>query len=166
MMEVTIYTDGACRGNPGPGGYGSILRYIGPDGKVYEKELSAGYESTTNNRMEILAAVAALEALKKPCQVMLYSDSQYLVNAFRQGWLQKWKTNDWYRDAKRKEKAKNIDLWKRLDAAMQQHQVKFQWVKGHAENPFNNRCDELAVAAALDKARRQVDAGFLSEVSK
>ena len=110
MMNVTIYTDGACRGNPGPGGYGSILRYTGPDGKVYEKELSAGFESTTNNRMEILAAVAALEALKKPCQIVLYSDSQYLVNAFRQGWLEKWKRNDWFRDAKRKEKAKNIGL--------------------------------------------------------
>ena len=83
MMNVTIYTDGACRGNPGPGGYGSILKYTGPDGKVYEKEISAGFKSTTNNRMEILAAVSALEALKKPCKIMLYSDSQYLVNAFR-----------------------------------------------------------------------------------
>ncbi len=164
MMEITIYTDGACRGNPGPGGYGSILRYTGPDGKVYEKEISAGYESTTNNRMEILAAVAALEALKKPCQITLYSDSQYLVNAFRQGWLEKWKRNDWYRDAKRKEKAKNVDLWKRLDEAMKSHRVTFQWVKGHAENPFNNRCDELAVAAALNKDARMTDDGFVTEI--
>lgn len=164
MMEVTIYTDGACRGNPGPGGYGCILRYQGPDGKTYEKELSAGYESTTNNRMEVLAAAAALEALKKPCQVLLYSDSQYLVNAFRLGWLQKWKNNDWFRDAKRKERAKNVDLWKRLDQAMQPHQVTFHWVKGHADNPYNNRCDEMAVAAALDKAKRQVDEGFEKEI--
>ena len=163
MMNVTIYTDGACRGNPGPGGYGSILRYTGPDGKVYEKELSAGFESTTNNRMEILAAVAALEALKKPCQIVLYSDSQYLVNAFRQGWLEKWKRNDWFRDVKRKEKAKNVDLWKRLDEAMKPHEVMFQWVKGHAENPFNNRCDELAVAAALNKEERGIDIGFTAE---
>ena len=163
MMNVTIYTDGACRGNPGPGGYGSILRYTGPDGKVYEKELSAGFESTTNNRMEILAAVAALEALKKPCQIVLYSDSQYLVNAFRQGWLEKWKRNDWFRDVKRKEKAKNVDLWKRLDEAMKPHEVMFQWVKGHAENSFNNRCDELAVAAALNKEARGSDLGFTAE---
>ena len=163
MMDITIYTDGACRGNPGPGGYGSILRYTGPDGKVYEKELSAGFESTTNNRMEILAAVAALEALKKPCQIVLYSDSQYLVNAFRQGWLEKWKRNDWFRDVKRKEKAKNVDLWKRLDEAMKPHEVMFQWVKGHAENPFNNRCDELAVAAALNKEERGIDIGFTAE---
>lgn len=163
MMNITIYTDGACRGNPGPGGYGSILRYTGPDGKVYEKELSAGYESTTNNRMEILAAVAALEALKKPCQVMLYSDSQYLVNAFRQGWLDKWKSNEWFRDAKRKEKAKNVDLWKRLDEALKPHEVTFHWVKGHAENPYNNRCDELAVAAALNKKEHLIDTGFTVE---
>ena len=148
MMNVTIYTDGACRGNPGPGGYGSILRYTGPDGKVYEKELSAGFESTTNNRMEILAAVAALEALKKPCQIVLYSDSQYLVNAFRQGWLEKWKRNDWFRDAKRKEKAKNVDLWKRLLKAKEPHQVTFIWVKGHDGHPQNERCDVLATTAA------------------
>lgn len=159
-MEITIYTDGACRGNPGPGGYGCILRYTGPDGRVYEKELSGGFVNTTNNRMEILAAVAALEALKKPCQVTLYSDSQYLVNAFRQGWLEKWKRNDWYRDAKHKEKAKNVDLWKRLDQAMKPHQVQFRWVKGHAENPYNNRCDQMAVEAALDQDSRKIDEGF------
>ena len=161
MMQVTIYTDGACRGNPGPGGYGSILRYQGPDGNLYQKELSRGYQLTTNNRMEILAAVAALEALKRPCQVTLYSDSQYLVNAFRQGWLENWKKRNWFRDAKKKEKVKNVDLWKRLDALLQQHTVTFHWVKGHAENPYNNRCDELAVAAALDKEKQLVDEGFV-----
>ena len=105
-----------------------------------------------------------MEALKKPCQSALYSDSQYLVNAFRQGWLEKWKRNEWYRDAKRKEKAKNVDLWKRLDEAMKPHKVTFHWVKGHAENPFNNRCDELAVEAALNKEARGRDEGFVTEI--
>ena len=149
MMDVTIYTDGACKGNPGPGGYGSILQYTGTDGKLYEKEMSEGFASTTNNRMELLAAIVALEALKRPCKVELYSDSQYLVNAFQQGWLDKWKKNDWFRDKKKKEPVKNIDLWKRLDAAMEPHQVHFNWVKGHADNPYNNRCDALAVAASV-----------------
>lgn len=164
MMQVTIYTDGACRGNPGPGGYGSILQYEGPDQQRYEKELSGGYQSTTNNRMEILAAVAALEALKRPCQVLLYSDSQYLVNAFQQGWLTKWKKQNWFRDAKQKEPVKNVDLWKRLDALLQIHKVTFQWVKGHAENPYNNRCDELAVSAALEKDKWQIDEGFIKNL--
>ena len=148
MTEVTIYTDGACKGNPGPGGYGSILQYTGADGKQYEKEMSEGFASTTNNRMELLAAIVALEALKRPCRGELYSDSQYLVNAFQQGWLDKWKQNDWFRDKKKKEPVKNIDLWKRLDKAMEQHQVRFNWVKGHADNPYNNRCDALAVSAS------------------
>ena len=158
MTQISIYTDGACRGNPGPGGYGSILRYAGPDGKIYEKELSAGFEATTNNRMEILAAVVALEALKRPCEIQLYSDSQYLVNAFRQGWLARWKKNAWFRDAKRREKVKNVDQ------VMQPHQVSFHWVKGHADNPFNNRCDEMAVQAALDKENRKIDEGFVQEI--
>ncbi len=150
MQTVTIYTDGACRGNPGPGGYGIILETVS-GGKTYRKELSQGYKSTTNNRMELLAAIVALEALKFPCQVDLYSDSQYLVNAIRQGWAAKWKANGWFRDKQHKEKAKNVDLWMRLEKAMQPHAVEFHWVKGHAENPNNNRCDELAVAAALNQ---------------
>ena len=164
MTQISIYTDGACRGNPGPGGYGCILRYVGPDGKIYEKELSAGFEATTNNRMEILAAVVALEALKRPCEIQLYSDSQYLVNAFRQGWLARWKKNAWFRDAKRREKVKNVDLWQRLEQVMQPHQVSFHWVKGHADNPFNNRCDEMAVQAALDKENRKIGEGFVQEI--
>ena len=151
MTKVTIYTDGACRGNPGPGGYGAILAVCTADGCEHRKELSAGYRLTTNNRMEILAAVVALEALKRPCEVELFSDSKYLVDAFQQKWVEKWQRFDWYRDAKRKEKAKNVDLWQRLLAAMEPHKVTLHWVKGHAENPDNNRCDELAVAAALDQ---------------
>ncbi len=149
MQKVTIYTDGACRGNPGPGGYGVILE-TEAGGKTYRKELSAGYRATTNNRMEVLAAITALEALKVPCQVDLYSDSQYLVNAYQQGWVARWKANGWYRDKQHKEKAKNVDLWTRVEEAMKPHQITCHWVKGHAENPGNNRCDELAVAAALD----------------
>ncbi|MBQ7916935.1 MAG: ribonuclease HI [Firmicutes bacterium] len=149
MKKVTIYTDGACRGNPGPGGYGVILEYTREDGEVFRKELSAGYSKTTNNRMEILAAVVGLQALKTSCDIVLYSDSQYLVNGMTKGWVDKWQRFGWYKDAKRKEKAKNVDLWKALLAAMEPHKVEFRWVKGHAENPYNNRCDELAVAAAL-----------------
>ena len=157
MKKITIYTDGACRGNPGPGGYGCILQYIDGAGHTHQKELSAGFSQTTNNRMEILAAVVGLEALREGCEIRLYSDSKYLVDAYRQGWVQKWKPNDWFRDARKKEKAKNVDLWKRLEKAMEPHQVEFCWVKGHADNPFNNRCDELAVAAALDTAHHLED---------
>lgn len=140
MQKVEIYTDGACSGNPGPGGYGTILIYGG-----HEKVLTAAYDNTTNNRMELLAAIVGLEALKRPCQVTLYSDSQYLINAMTKGWLEKWRNNNWMRN--KKEKAKNIDLWKRLLAAAQPHQITWVWVKGHADNEMNNRCDQLAVKA-------------------
>lgn len=139
MNDVTIYTDGACSGNPGPGGYGVILQ----SGK-YEKEISGGEPSTTNNRMELMAVIVGLKALKRPCVVKLYSDSQYVVNMVKQGWLQKWKRNGWMRN--KSEPAKNVDLLKELDAQLQIHQVEMIWVKGHADNPYNNRCDELAVA--------------------
>ena len=138
MNDVTIYTDGACSGNPGPGGYGVILQ----SGK-YEKELSGGEPSTTNNRMELMAVIVGLKALKRPCTVKLYSDSQYVVNMVKLGWLQKWKRNGWMRN--KSEPAKNVDLLKELDAQLQIHQVEMIWVKGHADNPYNNRCDELAV---------------------
>lgn len=157
MKEITLYTDGACRGNPGPGGYGCILQYIDGNGQAHTKELSAGYQETTNNRMELLAAIVGLETLRENCKVKLYSDSQYLVNAYRQGWIDKWKQNGWYKDAKRKEAVKNEDLWKRLDRVMEYHEVELHWVKGHAENAYNNRCDELAVAAALDTAHHRTD---------
>ena len=134
---VTIYTDGACSGNPGPGGYGVVLIY-GED----RKELSEGYRLTTNNRMEVLAVIKGLEALKKPCKVNLYSDSKYVVDAIEKGWVTKWKQNGWMRN--KKEKASNVDLWERLLLMLEKHQVKFIWVKGHADNPGNERCDELA----------------------
>lgn len=146
-MKVTIYTDGAARGNPdGPGGYGTILQYTDGAGTLHERELSGGFVKTTNNRMELLAAIVGLEALTRPCQVELFSDSQYLVHAFTQRWIEGWKKNGW-KNSKR-EPVKNKDLWLRLLAAMEPHQVTFQWVKGHDGHPENERCDRLATAAA------------------
>ncbi len=136
-MEVTIYTDGACSGNPGPGGWGAILKY----GDA-EKEISGGEESTTNNRMELLAAISALEMLRRPCSVALYSDSRYLVDSVEKGWLLSWEKNGFVRKSK---EVPNTDLWKRLLVQLRTHTVRFVWVKGHAENPYNNRCDEMAV---------------------
>jgi len=142
MKKVTIYTDGACSGNPGPGGYGTILEY-----QDQHRDLSAGYRQTTNNRMELMAIIAGLEALKEACQVNLYSDSRYIVDAVNQRWVYKWQANRWMRN--NKEKAKNIDLWLRLLPLLEKHTVAFNWVKGHAGHPENERCDELAVAASL-----------------
>ena len=156
-MDVTIYTDGAARGNPGPGGYGAVLQYVDGNGNLHVKELSQGYECTTNNRMELLGAIAALEVLKAPCEVTLYSDSQYVVNAFNQHWVDGWIRRGW-KNAK-KEPVKNIDLWKRLLAAKAPHRVEFVWVKGHAGHPENERCDQLATSAA-DGEGRIVDEGF------
>ena len=137
MKQVTIYTDGACSGNPGPGGWGALLLY-----KDTVRELSGGEEHTTNNRMELLGAISALSALKEPCEIELFTDSQYIANAINKGWLSGWKAKNW----KRKDgELKNIDLWQELDVLLNTHTVTFHWVKGHAENKFNNRCDELAV---------------------
>ena len=137
MKHVEIYTDGACSGNPGPGGFGAILMY-----KETKKEIS-GYEpETTNNRMELKAAVEALHLLKEACQVDLYSDSAYLVNAFSQGWIYGWLKNGWR--TSKKEEVKNIDLWQELLTQMKVHKIEFIKVKGHADNEFNNRCDQLA----------------------
>lgn len=138
-MNVTIYTDGACSGNPGPGGYGAILMY-----GEYIKEISGGEENTTNNRMELLGVISALKMLKRPCQVDLYTDSSYIVDAVEKGWAKKWQAKGWMRNSK--EPAKNPDLWQTLLDLLEIHQVKFHWVKGHAQNPYNNRCDQLAVA--------------------
>lgn len=138
-MNVTIYTDGACSGNPGPGGYGAILMY-----GAHKKELSGGNPNTTNNRMELMGVITALKALNRPCQVDLYTDSQYVVNAIEKGWAKKWQANGWMRN--KKDKALNPDLWQTLLDLLEVHQVAFHWVKGHAGNPYNNRCDELAVA--------------------
>ncbi|MBQ2839780.1 MAG: ribonuclease HI [Oscillospiraceae bacterium] len=139
MKKVTIYTDGACSGNPGPGGWGAILEYNGT-----EKELSGGEEMTTNNRMELTGVISALRALREPCEVSLYTDSKYIVDGINQGWAEKWRSNGWMRN--KKEKALNPDLWEELLNLIKTHQVTFIWVKGHAANPKNNRCDELAVA--------------------
>lgn len=146
-MEVSIYTDGSARGNPdGPGGYGTILVYIDSQGIEHKKELSAGYKKTTNNRMELLAAIVGLEALNRPCKVKLYSDSQYLVKAFNDHWIDSWIKKGWKRG--KNEPVKNVDLWKRLMKAKEQHEVEFIWVKGHAGHEQNERCDELATTAA------------------
>lgn len=140
MKEVTIYTDGACSGNPGKGGFGVILEYAGR-----EKEFSRGFYKTTNNRMELLAVICGLEALKEPCRVTLFSDSKYVVDAITLGWAESWQKNNWRRKGG---KALNPDLWARLLAAKEPHHLTCVWVKGHAENEKNNRCDALAVAAA------------------
>ena len=141
MKKVNIYTDGACKGNPGPGGYGAILVY----GSA-EKEFSGGEAQTTNNRMELLGAITALSALKEPCEVVLTSDSKYLVDAVNKKWAVGWRAKGWKKsDGK---PALNIDLWERLLDLLDTHKVKFVWVKGHAGHPYNERCDRLAVAEA------------------
>lgn len=141
MKTVTLYTDGGCLGNPGPGGYGVVLVY-----NSHRKELSGGFRLTTNNRMEIMAAIAGLEALKEPCSVDLYSDSQYVVYAIEKGWARKWRAKGWKRNGN--EKAINPDLWARLLDLCEIHDVRFHWIRGHAGHPENERCDELAKAAA------------------
>ena len=150
MSAVSIFTDGAAKGNPdGPGGYGTILRFVSNDGVVHEKELSQGYLRTTNNRMELMAAIAGVEALTRPCLIDLYSDSKYLVDAFNQKWIESWVKNNWRRE--RSGPVKNSDLWKRLLKAMEPHKVNFIWVKGHDGHPENERCDRLACKAALSR---------------
>lgn len=151
---VTIYTDGASRGNPGPGGYGVILM-----SGHHQKELSQGYKHTTNNRMELMAVIAGLEALKKDqLNVTIYSDSQYVVKAVEEGWLRKWIATNF------KGGKKNKDLWMKFHRLAQNHTIKFVWVKGHAENPYNNRCDELATAAA-DGKHLLTDEGYTGDAN-
>ena len=154
VKYVTVYTDGACIGNPGPGGYGAILLYQG-----HRKELSGGYRKTTNNRMEIMAAIVGLGALKEQCKVTLYSDSEYLVKAMSRGWAQKWRANGWKRN--RRAKVLNPDLWERLLQLCEYHEVQFGWVKGHAGTPENTRCDELAMQAA-QQPNLPGDDGYIS----
>ena len=139
MRTVTLYTDGACSGNPGPGGWGAILEYMG-----HEKELSGGEENTTNNRMELTAVIRGLEALKESCTVELYSDSKYVIDALEKGWAIGWKKRGWIKSDKKP--ALNPDLWEQLLSLTERHELHYHWVKGHAENEKNNRCDELAVA--------------------
>ena len=144
--KVTLYTDGACSGNPGTGGYGAILVHIDADGNKHEKELSEGYKNTTNNQMELLAVIVGLEALKKPCSVTVYSDSKYVVDAFNNKWIDGWIAKGWRTAGK--SPVKNVELWQRLLKAKEQHNVEFIWVKGHAGHEYNERCDTLAVTAS------------------
>ena len=139
MKTVTIYTDGACSGNPGPGGWGAILEYKGQ-----RREISGGEKQTTNNRMELTGVISALSALKEPCIVELYSDSKYVIDALEKGWVVSWRKKGWIKSDKKP--ALNPDLWEVLLNFTEKHEMHYHWVKGHADNPWNNRCDELAVA--------------------
>lgn len=141
LKEIDLYTDGACSGNPGKGGYAAILIYNGK-----EKVLTGGYRKTTNNRMELKAVIEGLSALKEKCKVNIHSDSQYIVNAFQQGWIIKWERLGWRRS--KNDKLLNPDLWKELHALVNKHDVKFNWVRGHNNHPLNERCDKLAVEAS------------------
>lgn len=143
MKTIELYTDGACSGNPGPGGWGVILRYEGEDQRC-EKELSGGEDHTTNNRMELMGVIRGLEALKQPCIVELYSDSKYVIDALEKGWAKGWQRRGWIKSDKKP--AQNPDLWEQLLSLCDRHTMHYHWVKGHAENPLNNRCDEMAVA--------------------
>jgi ribonuclease HI len=146
-MRVEIYSDGSARGNPdGPGGYGTLIRYVDPKGEVHEKEISAGYDKTTNNRMELMGAIKGLEALNRPCEVIMYSDSKYVISAFNEGWIPNWIKNGWKTAGKKP--VKNVELWKRLLQAADPHKITWNWVKGHAGHPENERCDSLATQAA------------------
>lgn len=151
MKDVILYTDGACSGNPGPGGFGTILKY-----GEREKEISGGYKLTTNNRMELMAVIAGLEALREPCAVTLYSDSKYVIDALRLGWAESWQANNWKRKGG---PAQNPDLWERLLKEIKKHNMNYVWVKGHADNEYNNRCDKMAVAASGDKNLKE-DEGY------
>lgn len=146
MKEVVLYTDGACSGNPGPGGWGAILVYKGK-----EKVMSGGMKEATNNRMEILAVIEGLKCLKEPCKVEIYSDSAYVVNTFLQGWLENWIKNDWKTSSNKQ--VQNVDLWKELIALLNKHEVHWNKVKGHADNELNNRCDALA-RGEIDKIKK------------
>mgnify|MGYP002519422500 CR=1 FL=1 len=141
MKTVTLYTDGACSGNPGPGGWGAILEYMG-----HEKELSGGEKSTTNNRMELTAVITALAALKEPCEVTLTSDSKYVIDGITKGWAESWRAKGWMRG--RNSPALNPDLWEELLNQLARHRVEFVWVHGHTGHPYNERCDRLATAFA------------------
>jgi ribonuclease HI len=153
MSKLVIYTDGACSGNPGPGGYGAVLKF-----GEHEKEIKGGFRSTTNNRMEILAVIEGLKALKKNSQVTVYSDSKYVIDTMTKGWALNWKRKNWMRTAK--DKAKNSDLWEQMLELEQLHEVQWKWVKGHAGDPMNERADRLAVEARDEAESHQVDEVF------
>ena len=146
-MKIRIHTDGSARGNPnGPGGYGTIMHYIDLKGELHEREYSQGYKKTTNNRMELMAVIVGLEALRVPCDVTVVSDSKYVTDAFNQKWIESWKAKNWKNS--KKEPVKNRDLWERLLKAKEGHKVTFEWIKGHNGHPLNERCDLLATTAA------------------
>lgn len=159
MKHVDIYSDGSARGNPGNGGYGALLVFHMPDGSTAQRELSEGFRLTTNNRMELLGVIAGLEALNQPCDVTVITDSQYIANAFNQHWIDGWLKRGWKGAGKKP--VKNVDLWKRLLAAMDPHEVRFEWVKGHAGHPQNERCDDLATTAADGEALLE-DEGYVA----
>lgn len=156
-MDVFIYSDGSSRGNPGPGGFGTILSYTDTHGQIHEMELSKGYKETTNNRMELMGVIYGLEALNRSCKVHVISDSQYVIKAFNEHWIDSWIKNNWKRKGG---SVLNVDLWKRLLAAMEPHDVSFEWVKGHNGNPKNERCDRLATMAA-DGDNLDTDTAFV-----
>ena len=155
--QITIYTDGSCLGNPGPGGYGVVLLY-----GDHRRELAGGFRETTNNRMEMMAAISGLEALKETCRVTLYSDSKYLVDGMERGWAKRWRANGWKRN--RRERAINPDLWERLLSLAEKHEVEFKWVRGHAGIPENERCDELAVESAQN-TDLPIDSGYQANLA-
>ncbi len=155
MKEVVVYTDGGARGNPGPGGYGVVVTF----GK-YRKEMKGAFDHTTNNRMELMAAISALELLREPCKVLLHSDSKYVIDSMTKGWLQGWKKRGWKKSDKKP--VLNRDLWERLDRAAEGQQMTWKWVKGHAGNELNERCDEL-VHEAIDEGNLLVDQGYLDQ---
>ena len=151
-MLVKIYTDGAARGNPdGPGGYGTLLHFTDAKGQLHVREFSQGYKKTTNNRMELTAVISALRALKEPCEVSLYTDSKYVCDAVQKRWVYGWRARGWVKADKKP--ALNVDLWQELLPLLETHRVSWNWVKGHADNAKNNRCDELAVAQSRAHAR-------------
>lgn len=141
LKSVIIYTDGACLGNPGPGGYAAVLKY-----ETRRKEISGGFNNTTNNRMELMAAIKGLGTLEAKCKVTLYSDSQYLIRSINEGWVEKWRANRWKRN--KRDSAENVDLWKQILKLCESHNVEFKWTRGHAGDPENERCDQLANEAA------------------
>lgn len=145
-MKVKLFSDGSSRGNPGPGGFGTVLQYIDTKGQLHEREYTEGFESTTNNRMELMGVITGLEALNRPCQVEVISDSKYVTDAFNQNWIEGWQKKNWRQNTSNP--VKNIDLWQRLLKAMEGHEVVFTWVKGHAGHPENERCDRLATESA------------------
>ena len=157
MTRVTIYTDGAAKGNPGPGGYGAVIEFVDSKGKLFVKELSCGYRMTTNNRMELIAVAAALEALNRPCSIELFSDSKYITDCFNQHWIDSWIRKGWKRS--KNDPVKNTDLWQRILKAAEPHQISWNWVKGHAGHPQNERCDALATQAAEGEELKE-DTGY------